>query len=112
MDIRGPCFYKIRNGQPFNKYEILASKRTPKGTYTTKYWFDKEEDAELYLMYLFQCQGERELDALMHSDRTYKWEKRELQEFIDSIDWEELPNRIANMKFETETTSVEMRVRL
>lgn len=111
MDIRGPCFYKIRNGQPFNKYEILASKNTPKGIYTTKYWFDTEEDAETYLRYLYQCNGHHQLETLMHSDRTYKWEKAEYQKFIDSIDWNELPDKIKNIKFQTETTFVEMRVR-
>lgn len=111
MDIRGPCFYKIKNGQPFNKYEILASKRTPKGIYTTKYWFNTAEDAETYLMYLYQCEGGKNLEALMHSDRTYLWEKRELQKFIDSIDWNELPNKIKNIQVQTETTFVEMRAR-
>lgn len=109
MDIRGPCFYKIKNGQPFNKYEILASRRTPKGIHTTKYYFDTEDDAELYLLYLYQCQGRRNLETTLHSERTYKWEKRELEAFMDSIDWQELPDRVKDIKVTIETTFVEMR---
>lgn len=109
MDISGPCFVKIKNGIPFNKFEVAVRRRTPKGVQTTFFWFDKEEDADVYRAYLIQVEGLEDLDATIRSNRTYLWEKRELQAFRDSLDVDELPNKVRDLKFTTETVFVEMR---
>ena len=109
MELSGPSFVIVKNGRLLNKYELIARVRTPKGIQSTLYYFDKEPDAELYRLYLIQQQGKKELDKVISSDRTYLHDKREYQEFRDSIDWDELPNKAKKIKFTTETEFVEIR---
>lgn len=92
-----------------NKYELIARSSTPKGIFSTRYYFNKEKDAELYRLYLLQKEGERQINAVIKSERTHNWERREYQEFKESIDWNELPAKVKNIKFISETDFVEMR---
>lgn len=109
MEIRGPCFYPIKNGEPFNKYEVLASETTPKGIITDKYYFDSKDDAELYLRFLLQEDGLKSINKTISSPRTYIWEKNEYKAFKASIDWGELRFKVKNLRFTKETTFVPMR---
>lgn len=109
MELVGPSFCIVKNGRLINKYELIARIKTPKGTQSTLYYFDSKEDAELYRLYLMQLEGEKELNTLIDSSRTHNWERREYEEFKESIDWEEIPNKVKGIKFTTTTEFVEMR---
>lgn len=109
MDISGPCFVVIKNGMPFNKYEVAVRTKTPKGVQTTYYWFKRLQDAELYRLYLIQVEGLKDLDSTISSNRTYHWERKELETFRDSLDLETLPRKVQNIVFTTETVFVETR---
>ena len=110
MEIVGPCFIPIKDGRPFNRYEVIVRVRAPKGVETTKYFFKTLEDAETYLLFLYQQEGRKEIDRVLASHRSYKWEKRQYEEFRDSIDWEELPRKIKKMNIKEEHVFVEMRL--
>ena len=109
MDISGPSFCKVRNGKPCNKYLIITRERTPKGIYNVLYFFKTVNDAELYLRFLQQKEGERFIKSVIGSTRTPLWEKKEFKEFKDSIDWEEIPAKVKKIKFTTETVFTEIR---
>lgn len=111
MDISGPSFCKVRNGKPCDKYLIITRARTPKGFTNVLYFFDKISDAELYLRYLQQIEGEKFIKTIISSARTPLWEKRDYQEFKESIDWEKLPAKVKKIKFTTETEFIELRTR-
>lgn len=109
MSISGPCFCPIKGGRPFNKYEVVYRTRTPKGLESIKYYFDTEQDAELYLLFLYQQEGLRDINKVLSSTRTYFWEKEAYKAFKESIDWEELPAKIKNIKVIKERVFVEIR---
>lgn len=109
MELSGPSFVIVKNGRLINKYELIERIRTPKGIQSTLYYFDTEEDAETYRLFLIQKKGEEELDRLICSNRTHKWERREYEAFKDTIDWAELPNKVKKIKFTSEEVFVEMR---
>lgn len=109
MELSGPSFVIVKNGRLLKKYEVIARSCSPKGIQTTAYYFNKKRDAELYYQYLNQIEGEKSLNNLINSDRTFKWEKKEYQDFKDSIDWNELPSKIKKIKFTSETTFTEVR---
>lgn len=106
MNISGPCFVVVKNGKRFNKYEVAVTETTPLSINTDLYYFDREQDAELYLMYLYQEAGEKELKKLLASDRTFKWEKEEYRAFMKTIDWDDLKNRVKNFKYIKETHNI------
>lgn len=109
MELSGPCFVIVKNGRLINKYELIARVRTPKGIQSTMYYFDTPEDAEIYREYLIQKEGAKELDRVIHSERTYLKDKKEYEEFRDSIDWATLPTKVKKIKVEVLTDFVEMR---
>ena len=106
MNISGPCLVIVKNGAPFNKYEIAVTQTTPLEIITTLYYFDVKDDAEVYLLYLNQEAGERELNKLLSSDRTFKWEKEEYRQFMGTIDWAALKNKAKKIKFTKETVKI------
>jgi len=110
MSISGPCFCPIKNGRPFNKYELVWVVKTPKGVKTTKFYLRTLKGAELYLQYLQQLEGKDIIEAALRSTRVYKWEKDEYKRFMEEIDWETLPNAVKRLKVITETTFVETRI--
>lgn len=107
MSISGPCFVPIKNGKPFNKYELVWVVKTPKGTKATKYYLRTKEAAERYLVYLQHLEGQEIIEAALRSSRTYKWEKDEYIAFRDSIDWKSIEKDIKHFKVITETTFIE-----
>lgn len=109
MELSGPSFVIVKNGRLINKYELIARVRTPKGITSTLYYFDSEADAELYKEYLLQREGEKELDKTIASRRIFNWERKDLEEFKESIDWDELPAKIKDIKVTSETVFVELR---
>lgn len=102
MDFSGPSFCQIRHGEPCYKWMITAHERTPKGISYDVYYFKQKEDAETYLEYLRQCYNLEEINKKIKSNRTFKWEKKELIEFLNTIDTSILIKAVKNMKFETE----------
>ena len=106
MNISGPCLVIVKNGAPFNKYEIAVTQTTPLAVITDLYYFEDKDEAEVYLMYLYQEAGERELNKLLSSDRTFKWEKEEYKQFMQTIDWDVLKNKAREIKFTKETVKI------
>jgi hypothetical protein len=100
MNVSGPCFVIIKNGAPFNKYEVVTTTKTPLSITTEVFYFKKKDDAELYARYLKQEAGLDNINKLLTSDRTFKWEKEEYKEFRDSINWDELRKAVKGIKFE------------
>lgn len=100
MNVSGPCFVIVKNGVPFNKYEVNATVNSPIGCWTTtSYYFDKKEEAETFYLYLLQEEGEKEIDKLLKSDRTFLWEKAEYREFKKSINWQELRDKVKKIHY-------------
>lgn len=99
MEISGPGHILVRNGLPFDKYEVVERLRTPKGTLATFYFFDKYKDAEVYYHYLLQVHGVEDIDKAIANKRTYLWEKEELREFKASLDLTVLENAVAKLSF-------------
>ena len=104
MELSGPSFCHIRNGLPCRKWMITASERTPKGISCDVYFFVEKNDAETYLEYLRQCINIKETEQKIRSNRTFKWEKEELREFLKSIDTSILIKAAKKIKFTTEHT--------
>lgn len=102
MDISGPGHILVRNGLPYDKYEVVTRLRTPKGTLANFYFFDKYKDAETYYLYLLQVNGVNDIDKAIANKRTYLWEKEELREFKASLDLTILENAVKNLKFDTD----------
>lgn len=96
----GPCFVIIKNGVPFNKYEVVATESTPLCITTEVFYFKEKDEAELYVKYLQRKAGLKDINKILHSERTFLWEKKEYEEFKNSIDWSEYDDRIKKMKFE------------
>ena len=105
MNVSGPCFVIMRNGERFNKYEVVATTKTPLLIIAEAFYFDKEQDAELYVKYLQREAGLKDINKLLSSDRTFKWEKKEYEDFKDSIDWDEYKNQIKDLKYEYRKTT-------
>lgn len=103
MEVSGPDKVLLKNGLPFNKYEVVTRERTPKGTTATFYYFDRYADAELYYQYLLQVIGIQNLEKTINNKRTFLWEKKELQEFLDTIDRSILEEAIKDLIFIKET---------
>lgn len=99
-NISGPCLVIIKNGEPFNKYEVVATETTPLCITTEVFYFDNKDDAELYVLYLQREAGLDDIEKLLRSDRTFLWEKREYEEFMKTIDWDEYKNKVKDLKFE------------
>jgi len=112
MNVSGPCFVIMKNGAAFNKYEVAATENTPLAIITTLYYFDDKDDAELYVKFLLQENGLRELNKLLASDRTFKWEKEEYEVFKNSINWDELRNKVKSLTFTTQTIKVQRKARI
>lgn len=102
MEISGPSHILVRNGIPYNKYEVVTRLRTPKGTLVNFYFFDKYKDAETYYMYLHQVYGVEDIDKAIANKRTFLWEKEELKAFKATLDLKTLEDAVKNIKFETD----------
>lgn len=99
MNVSGPCFVSVKNGERFNKYEVVATTKTPLLIIAEAFYFDQEADAELYVKYLQREAGLKDINKLLSSDRTFKWEKQEYEDFKDTIDWDEYKRQVQDLKF-------------
>lgn len=99
----------VHNGRILNKYELVTRKRTINGIQNSRYYFKTKEDAELYLRFLLQEEGERQIDNFLKSKRHHQWEKEEYQDFKESIDWETLRKAVKKIRVMKETEFVEIK---
>lgn len=111
MNISGPCLVIVKNGAPFNKYEIAVTQTTPLAVVTDLYYFEDKEDAEVYLLFLYQEAGEKEINKLLTSERTFKWEKEEYRAFKKSIDWNLLKNKVKTLHYIKETVKIQRKAK-
>lgn len=102
MEISGPSFCQIRDGYPCNKWMVTTYEKTPKGTSFDLYFFTTKADAEIYIQYLQQCIGIEDIKKKIYSPRTFKWEKKEYEEFLETIDTSVLEEAIKNIKVDIE----------
>lgn len=101
----------VHNGRVINKYEIVTRVRVPRGIQSTKYYFSNKDDAELYLLFLYQERGEKEINTFLASKRYHQWEKREYMEFKKTINWDELRNAVKDLAFEKEVAFIEIKAK-
>ena len=106
MKISGPCLVIIKNGEPFNKYEVVATESTPLCITTEVFYFTTKADAELYVLYLQREAGKKDIEKILHSDRTFLWEKKEYEDFKQTIDWNEYKDKIKSIKYEHYKTTI------
>lgn len=102
MELSGPSFCQIKDGEPCNKWMITSWERTPKGTSYEVYYFTRKDDAETYLLYLNQCIGVDDLKKKINNPRTFKWEVVDYENFLNSLDLTILENAAKALKFEHE----------
>lgn len=100
MELSGPSFCQIKDGEPCNKWMISSWERTPKGTSYEIFYFSTEQDAETYLQYLNQCFGVADLKKKINNPRTFKWEVEEYKVFLSSLDLTTLEEAVKTIKFE------------
>lgn len=99
MELSGPSFCQIKDGEPCNKWMITSWERTPKGTSYDIFYFSTEQEADTYLKYLNQCYGVEDLQKKIHNNRTFKWEIEEYKEFLASLDLNVLIDAVKDIKF-------------
>lgn len=92
MEVRGPCLMTYHNGKPCKLYEVSTSKRSLKGFQNARYFFEKWEDAEIYLYYLYQVDGVDCIKRILASKKMPQWEKKEYKAFLDTLDLKTLEN--------------------
>ena len=111
MSVSGPCFVIMKDGVPFNKYEVTQTEQTTFTIKTDSFFFDNKDDAETYFLFLQQEEGEKELQKAILADRTFVYEKEELIAFRDSIDWDVLRKKAAQLSFIKQTTVVKRKAK-
>lgn len=109
MSISGPCFCPIKNGVPFNKYEVVLTTRTLKGIVSELWYFDTEEDAEIMVAFLKQKKGLAEIEAVLGSRKRSREEKSSYKDLLDSLDTTTLPNKVKTLHFTHKKVFVEAR---
>lgn len=104
MEISGPCRVIIKDGIPFNKYQITIEKKNYalSGSFWTNYYFETDEDANLYLLFLYQEEGLKFLNQQINSSKTFAADKKEYKDFRDSIDFSELSVKVRSVVFTKE----------
>jgi len=114
MEISGPCKVIVKDGLVFNKYLITQEIKNYalSGSSWTCYYFDTKEDAELYLLFLYQKEGVKFLEQQINSPKTYLYDKKEFMEFRDSIDFLALPAKISNINVVIEQKFTKWKKRL
>lgn len=111
MSVSGPCFVIMKDGVSFNKYEVTHTVQTPLLIKTDSFYFDNKDDAETYFLFLQQEEGEKELNKTINCDRTFLYEKEELIAFRNSINWDELRDKVKKMSYFTQTTVVKRKAK-
>lgn len=91
VSVSGPCLVLIKNGVPFNKYEVVKSARTLEGMVNEKWYFDSFEEAEIMTLYLQQLEGVADVEAILRSKKRSRQEKNEYQEMLNTMDLNTLP---------------------
>lgn len=85
MDISGPSHVLFRDGKPSDIYLVTATTNTMMDICVTSYYFQTVEEAELYLKYLQQVDGLKELSRILRSKKIPEYEKKGYREFKDSL---------------------------
>lgn len=104
--VSNTCFVRVKDGKPFNKYEVRQT-TTNRFTCTAnvEFWyFDKEEDAELYRRFLLERIGETEIHRLAGSSTVTSFDRKAYREFIDNTDFHQYD--VSGLNFLYESRSV------
>ena len=98
MEVRGPCLLTFHNGKPCHIYEVGTTEITPKGYSNVCYYFKNEDDAEVYVRYLYQVAGVEDNKKKLRSKKIANWEKAEIRAFLATLDLTELENAVKDLK--------------
>lgn len=111
MKLSGPCFVAVHLGKPCNKWQLNRTFVRNNKITTESYYFNTQEEAEIYYDYFIQEDARNDLEKAIKSNRMYKWEKEELIEFKKTLDFSILENKIKNITFTKEINYCEIRRR-
>lgn len=106
MSISGPSLVILKEGKPFNRYEIVVTDKTLRGYKNTKYFLKTKAEAEDYLRHLLDIEGEKLIDEALSSKKVFMWEKPMYEELRDQEDWEERAERCSHYDIIIENTFV------
>ena len=112
MDVSGPCLVVVKDGQPFNKYELIAEDKQFHlgGSFWISYYFNTIEDADLYLLFLIQEIGRKTLNQQINSKRTV--DRTSLIEFRKTLDFKTLQDKVKGIDFIKEVKFVKWSKRI
>ena len=111
MKLSGPCHVSMHNGIPMDKWLVSKSYIRNHQITTECYYFNTEEAAEIYYLYLQQEIAREDLEKTIKSKKTYQWEKKELLEFKKTLDFSVLENKIKDITFSKEINYCQIRRR-
>lgn len=97
MEVRGPCLLTFHNGKPCHIYEVGTTEITPKGYLNVCYYFYNEDDAEVYVRYLYQVAGVEDNKKKLRSKKIANWEKAEIRAFLATLDLTELEDAVKDL---------------
>lgn len=111
MKLTGPCHVLMHNGVPMDKWLVNKSYVRNQQITTESYYFNTENEAETYFLFLQQEIAREDLEKTIKSKKTYQWERNELLEFKKTLDFSILENKIKNITFIKEINHCEIRRR-
>lgn len=100
MEIIGPCHVLLRDGKQVDLQLVSTVKFSLLTCITTAYYFHSVADAELYISYLQQEEGLRNLESILSSKKIPEYEKKGYREFRDSLEPEILRNAVKSIDVE------------
>lgn len=97
------CFVIMKDGQPFNKWEVYTMQYNPSrgGQSYTFYYFDTKEDAETARQYFICKECERVSKNNIGRKYTYNKEIMEWQMLLESLDISALEAKWKSLKYTT-----------
>lgn len=111
MKLSGPCHVSMHNGVPMDKWLVNKSYIRNHKIITESYYFNTEQEAETFYLYLQQEIAREDLEKTIKSKKTYQWEREELLEFKKTLDFSILENKIKDITFSKEINYCQIRRR-
>jgi len=106
-DISDVCFISVKDGLPFNKFEITKTTRTGISAATIEsWWFDTMDDADKYRLFLLLEEGYKNLGQAIHSVHTPSADRADYKIYRASLDLHQYDEIIRQIKFTTQKRSI------
>lgn len=97
MSISGPCHVLYRDGKPDDSYLVTATQTTMIEIHVTSFYFKSKDEAELYVKYLQQVEGLKDIDRLLASKKIPEYEKEEYRQFLKTLEPEVLQKAVSKL---------------